>query len=302
MWALCRHSGPTWKAGREGAHQSIMSEILVVGAGVSGAVIAMTLQAEGHHVVVIDDAREGRATPASAGVIHPGWVDAFDKREVEDGLALLNLHYGLRTIEFDVGKDQKVECKQLSPSQYQVEAMTQRALAFLRPEGRPYIKVPHRWTGSEGHGSSEYEHVILCCGSWANELAKDKIPKVDAMAGTAFIYDGMGVAEPMLRPWAPYKQLMAFNRDRDHVWMGDGTAILAKNYTKEREDQSRQRIIKWYGFTPTRSIRGYRPTVRGQKGGLCQEIDKNVWVVTGGSKNGTIFAAIAANRLRKVIK
>jgi hypothetical protein len=107
---------------------------------------------------------------------------------------------------------------------------------------------------------------------------------------------------PILKTWAPYKQLMVFNRDINTIWAGDGTSILPKNYSELRQKDSFDRIVRAVGFTPTKQITGYRPMVVGQKSGVCERIHSNTWVVTGGSKNGTIFAAIAANRLLKEIR
>lgn len=268
-----------------------MSNVAIIGAGVTGSVIARAMEEAGHKVGVVDDARPFRATPASAGIIHPNWVGAFNKDEVRDGLMLLDKFYGLKTVNFPDGSS----ARQLSPAQY------------LWPEGKTIHKkvIGHSPQGNVELDNGQIMHptyIIICTGCWANELAGDKIPPIKATAGTAFLYRHTQLAAPLLKPWAPYKQLMAFNRDVDTVWAGDGTSILPKNYTAEREQASFERIKRAVGFTPTHRITGWRPMVVGQKSGVCAKIGSNTWVVTGGSKSGTIFAAIAANRLLKEIK
>lgn len=267
-----------------------MSNVAIIGAGVTGSVIARVLERAGHKVAVIDDARPNRATPASAGIIHPKWIDAFKKDEVRDGLLLLDRLYGLNTINFPDGSC----ASQLSPAQY------------LWPEEKVIYKKVTRLNGAyvilEDDRVMKADYAIICTGCWANELAGDKIHPIRATAGTAFLYDGMKIEKPVLKTWAPYKQLMAFNRDRGTIWAGDGTSILPKNYTLEREQASFERIKAAVGFTPTRRVTGWRPMVVGQKSGVCEKIGTFTWVVTGGSKNGTIFAAIAALRLVKEIK
>jgi glycine/D-amino acid oxidase-like deaminating enzyme len=266
-----------------------VSNIAIIGAGVTGSVIARVLERAGHKVAVIDDARPNRATPASAGIIHPKWIDAFKKVEVTEGLMLLDTLYGLQQVWFGA------ECaNQLSPAQY------------LWPEDRIIHRKVARLNGAyvilEDDRVMKADYAIICTGCWANELAGDKIHPIRATAGTAFLYDGMRIEKPVLRTWAPYKQLMAFNRDRSTIWAGDGTSILPKNYTFQREQASFERIKAAVGFTPTRRVTGWRPMVVGQKSGVCEKIDSATWVVTGGSKNGTIFAAIAALRLLKEIR
>lgn len=267
-----------------------MSNVAIIGAGVTGSVIARVLQNAGHKVAVIDDARDHRATPASAGIIHPNWVGAFSKTEVDNGLVLLHELYGLRVVTFP---DNTV-ARQLSPRQY------------LWPHGKIVPFKVSRLNGMDIELSDgrvmHPTYTIICTGCWANELAGYKIPPVRTTAGTAFLYAHTNIAGPILKTWAPYKQIMVFNRDEDTIWAGDGTSILPKNYTEERKQASLERIRNAVGFTPTSSVTGWRPAVVGQKGGVCDKIASNTWVVTGGSKNGTIFAAIAANRLIKEIR
>lgn len=265
-----------------------MSNVAIIGAGVTGSVIARVMEKAGHKVAVIDDARYGRATPASAGIMHPKWMDAFFKEEVDSGLILLDRLYGLRLIDFPDGS----RAAQLSPSQYLWGDVIKHKVARLNDS---YVILADDRV-------LKADYAIICTGCWANELAGTKIPPVKAAAGTAFLYPGTNIAAPILKTWAPYKQLMVFNRDLDTLWAGDGTSILPKNYTQAREDESFERIKAAVGFTPTRRVVGWRPTVVGQKGGVCDKIGSNTWVVTGGSKNGTIFAAIAANRLLKEIR
>ena len=51
--------------------------IVVVGAGILGASVAFHLAREGAQVTVVDQAHEGRATAAGAGIICP-WVSGVD--------------------------------------------------------------------------------------------------------------------------------------------------------------------------------------------------------------------------------
>lgn len=269
-----------------------MSNVAIIGAGVTGSVIARVLEGAGHKVGVVDDARQFRATPASAGIIHPNWINAFKKDEVVEGLRLLDKLYGLRQVTFPDGS----VAQQLSPTQYQW------------PAGKTIVRKVVGLNGMDvelDNGASMHPtYIVICTGCWANELAGNKIHPIRATAGTAFLYTGMNLPQggSILKPWAPYKQLMVFNRDSDTIWAGDGTSILPKNYTKEREDASFERIKRAVGFTPTRRVTGWRPMVVGQKSGVCEKIANNTWAVTGGSKNGTIFAAIAALRLIKEIR
>ena len=57
--------------------KGVVMRIVVVGAGILGASVAFHLAREGVQVTVVDQAHEGRATAAGAGIICP-WVSGVD--------------------------------------------------------------------------------------------------------------------------------------------------------------------------------------------------------------------------------
>jgi hypothetical protein len=119
--------------------------------------------------------------------------------------------------------------------------------------------------------------------------------------GAAFLWsDYDGPTEPAIRPWAPYKQLVRFNRG-DGIWCGDGSAIIPENWTLERQLQSRKRCAEFVGKSETSSklLVGIRPYIKLQKKAPClvERLNKGIWVATGGAKNGTMSAAWAAREI-----
>lgn len=137
----------------------------------------------------------------------------------------------------------------------------------------------------------EYEtkRVVLATGVWANELVPTSRP-VKGMAGMAFLWPGKSMDDPFISPWAPYRQLIAFDRG-DGMWVGDGTSILHSNWTADRGRVSEERCVRAIGGTsvePTRLF-GIRPYVD-MKPCLLEESRPGLWVATGGAKNGTLAA------------
>lgn len=270
-----------------------MARINIVGAGVMGTVIGHALLAHGHDVTWFDDAREGRATPASAGIVHPKWTGAFDRTELQAGLQLLRESWHTTMVPFYQPKNgQTVKALCLSPT------------ALIVPEDRlrreRVEKVGNRYVMA--HGTTHVGITVVTAGAWCNELLHNLIPRVDPMAGTAFLVRGVA-KRPLIQEWAPYKQMMLFQQGPERVWLGDGTAIKAPNYTVEREQESLTRLRDWARLRgPAQAVRGFRPVVRGSKAGLYQQTHSHAWVCSGGGKNSTVFSAICALRLLKELR
>lgn len=150
-------------------------------------------------------------------------------------------------------------------------------------------------------GSYRASLVVVAAGRWTQELLP-QYPQV-GQKGVSFLWPGMEMRDPFVHPYAPYRQFVAFNRG-DGVWAGDGTAIKRENWTDERVLTS---ILRTRDYLPEadfpadrmETLIGVRPYAKGHKPCLIEEVDKGLWVASGGAKNGTVAAGYCAHVIRE---
>jgi hypothetical protein len=150
--------------------------------------------------------------------------------------------------------------------------------------------------------------VLVAAGIWTQELLRDYVPAIRGLWGASMRFKGCQLEQPRIHVYAPYRQAVAFNIAKNEVWMGDGTALVEKTWMAEEEQRlfsTAGRASELFGLpsphTPegTKAIRsqvGVRPYVEGHKAGFFKQVEANVWVSTGGAKNGTVLAAWQAHR------
>ena len=115
---------------------------------------------------------------------------------------------------------------------------------------------------------------------------------------------GEHVEHPFIRPWAPYRQIVAFNRG-DGLWVGDGTAVKPETFTAERLQKSMVRCAGAVGLPGLEKngpeiVIGHRPYVPKVK--PCYlKIQRGLIVATGGAKNGTLAAGWAAHKVGEAL-
>jgi len=274
-----------------------MNDVIIVGAGLFGSIIAEALAHDGHSVVVIDDNRPMAGSLPSACLMKPSWFNGMGKDKHEPSLQLLDDLFGLESFDFVVRPTGiKTSCFRVDP-----------AKCIRRVHGT-YIEetVTHVEAGrvETAQGNvHEAKTVIVAAGVWCNEILNSRY-NIQPKAGIAFRGQAI-VKENRISVWAPYKQLVGYQERPHNVWLGDGSAILQKNWTQKRIDQSIERCSKFIRelcddpdltLTP---LQGIRPYVKGAKPCLFEELDDGLYLASGGAKNGTIAAGWVAHELRK---
>ena len=137
-------------------------------------------------------------------------------------------------------------------------------------------------------------HVIVAAGVWTQRL----LPAYEqrAQRGVAFLAPNTTLAQRTIQPWAPYRQLVAFNRG-DGAWVSDGTSILDKNWTDDHVSRALGRCSPYLGSAVARPLQGIRPYSPGHKPCLLEQVQPGLWVASGGAKNGTLAAGWCASQL-----
>lgn len=274
-----------------------MVDAIVVGGGIVGATISAALRLNGVSVTTLDDARALAGTPPSGGHLKPSWFGGMKKTEYEPAMELLDKVWGLKEEEFRI-QPLKVPCTVYRVDTDLVVAAPKtvaRVVKVLEPTGKPTIKTKD---------GTEYRPriLVIATGVWANEL----VPEIRPVAKQGVSFRLRGVLKyPLIRPWAPYKQVVAHQQGPNEVWAGDGSALLAANWTDQRTAQCLDRCLRYTGLTNgegTRTMTGLRPYLQtGTDPCLLKRLGTNTWVVTGAGKSGTIAAGWAAKEILRAL-
>lgn len=264
--------------------------IVVVGNGLFGSMAATFAREAGHTVTVVADARPYRASPASGCVLAPSWLSAVPKEDIANGMAALDAHYGLEPILFDTAvggfKAHRVVTDKVLLKPDVVDVVTEVGPGVVRTSSRAL------------RGK-----VLVAAGIWCSELLRD-LPAMRGLYGASLRVPGQ-LQHPRLSVYAPYRQAVAFNINRKEVWFGDGTALIEKTWMKEADArlQATRKRAAGLGILHTHTsypkvLIGARPYMAGHMGYFAK-VDKDLWVSTGGAKNGTLLAALQATQFLK---
>lgn len=264
-------------------------DAVVVGAGLFGSVIAAALRADGRKVLVVDDQRPEAGSRPAACLMKPSWFRSLGRKVSTPSLELLDRLYGVHDLRFRVGPAHATVhwCR---PADILSEVPVRGRVRSVRA-------VQGGWSlvAKPGVAHAEAPVVVVAAGVWT-PLLVPVVGGLDGLAGVAFLWPDEKIAEPFVAPWAPYRQVVAFNRG-DGLWVSDGTAIRRERWNSEREAASRARCAAAGSFVPP-GLRmfGVRPYSR-SKPCYLKEQRPGLWVATGGAKNGTIAAGWCAHEI-----
>lgn len=265
-------------------------DAIIVGGGLFGQIIARALRAEGRDVAVYDDRRPEAGSIPAACLMKPSWFSGLGKDVYEPSLKLLDDLFGVKDVAFN-----------LIPTRAQATVHWCDPVDILEGPRCP-ATVEEVCPGyiMAGGVRIEADLIVVAAGVWTEKLLPQY--KQTAQKGVAFLWPEMKTV-PAIQVWAPYRQLVRFNRG-DGLWVGDGTAIKAGNWTREREQQSLHRCTAYaaqytHGELPPTFLPGLRPYAKGHKPCLLEEVSPGLWVASGGAKNGTVAAGYCAHVIRE---
>lgn len=271
-------------------------DAIVIGAGVFGMTTARHLANNGRKVLLIDDGRPGSGTAPSAFLMKPSWFSGLGKEVHEPALKTLAWAYHLLEEEFVVGalglKLSRQKCFRIAAADVLspvVHANIDRLVGTVREVGPGFVAM--------GGTVAEAPTVVVAAGVWCSELMA--VDGLHGKRGLSLSYDAQ-LADNIIRPFMPYRQIVAFNDTDRTVWAGDGTAIKTTSGWDEfaRTALTRERIESATGLrggTPRVKV-GVRPFAKlDGKPCLLEKRAEGLWLATGGGKNGTIAAGWAAH-------
>lgn len=275
-----------------------MKDVIIIGAGLFGCVIAKQLQTKGMDVTIIDSNEELAGSKAAACLMKPSWYSSMGKDAYIPAMETLEALYGVETIEF------KTRVKKTKVSWISPRKILNPKVGRINSKVYEIFKTRDKWTVNDYSDNYHSRNIILAGGVWCNTLLMNSnLPLVDnlhPLIGTSF--QCLGETTPEISVWNPYKQLVKFNINESYIWTGDG--VTSKNYWEKKYlSQSLERCANFIGKPPGDlwPTTGHRPYVKDAKPCYLEEHAPNLWVVTGGAKNGTIAAGWAAYELSKRI-
>lgn len=275
-----------------------MRDVIVIGAGVIGATVSKVLASRGMDVLTLDDRRPFSGTGPSGGHLRSSWFGEMPETLWRPSLQTLDQAWGLLSESFRVGP--------VKETVYRVDTDVVLAAPFTRAKAlgvsllNNYPLVEYRvFAGAPKEVVCERcRWLLVATGTWANELVKG----VDTTAkqGVSFRVKQV-LQENVIIPWAPYKQVVAHQQTGSTVWVGDGTAILTKNWTDAKTAQVRERCLRVAELTGDvlEERQGWRPYSSHEPMLPCllRQLGPRAWVATGAGKRGTIAAGWVANTL-----
>jgi glycine/D-amino acid oxidase-like deaminating enzyme len=264
-----------------------MTDVAIVGAGLFGSIIARELRRQGHTVLLYDDQRPNAGSLPAACLMKPGWISGLGREVTDPALEKLDELYGVNRVAFKVGP-KRVPVFWVPPSKILSEPFIQDTVKAISPDRRGWQLTCVK------SQSVLVRKVVVAAGVWSSDLAGEQ---QRGLAGMAFLWKGRDLIDPFISVWAPYKQIVAFNRG-DGLWVGDGTSIIHKNWDRTHEDASLRRCSNAIKEkrAPTKKLFGIRP-YHPMKPCYFVEEHPGLWIASGGAKNGTLAAAWCAYEL-----
>jgi glycine/D-amino acid oxidase-like deaminating enzyme len=283
----------SWQRGR-----FVVRDAIVIGAGIVGATITKTLIAAGRQVLLVDSGREMAGTKPSGGHLKPSWFSGMKKAEYEPAMELLDQTWGLFSESF------VIKPVMMATTVYRVD--TDVVVAYPYTQGNvtsidmldniPRIKYSSK---KEENVEERTRLLVVAAGKWCAELLPEVFANNPVIPKRGISFRFTGTTAPFIKPWAPYKQIVAHQQGNNEIWIGDGSAILEENWTEDRTQQCLTRCQSSFkGAKLIRSITGVRPYCK-TNGDPCllSQVGKHCWVATGAGKSGTIAAGWAARRI-----
>lgn len=279
-------------------------DAVVIGAGIFGSLLTRALRKAGLSTLTVDARHANAGSPPAACLMRPSWFSSMGKANYGPALEKLDELVGVQELKFKVrpGSTRVYWCDPKKVLLDQNECRTGNVTG-LAANGK-------LWEVSIVSGQKLWKAqaplVIVAAGIWSNLLFPE-IGEIQAQAGVAWLWPDAKIEEPFIRPWAPYKQIVAFNRG-DGLWVGDGTSV--KNWNDHYKQASLERCrtavkaslagAEGHAVVPD-ALFGYRPYVKGPDPCMFKQVRKGVFVATGGAKNGTLAAGWCVNQLLKAI-
>ena len=266
-----------------------MADAIVVGAGIFGQSISAELRRIGMEVLTIDANKPMSGSKPSAGLIKPSWFSGM-RHIFNPAIEKLDQLFGVQDLTFSVGP-MSATVHWVPPALVLMGEYMEVEVIEVEPEQKQVVLA-------DGEVLSA-PIVVIAAGYRTTQIMGMNIagmPEIIPKTGVSFNWRGQ-LEKPFIKPWAPYKQILAFNHTEHEIWVGDGSAILPKNWTEERQQISRIRCAKAVKLDQAwaKPAVGIRPAMKKVKPCFLWEPYDGFWIATGGAKSGMLGCGWAAH-------
>lgn len=264
----------------------LVRDVVIIGAGLFGQIIAARLRALAMDVVVLDCGETRAASRAAGCVIRPSWATRMSRAQVDQALELLDDLFGLTQIRFEIRPSGKaLDLWHLDP-----HGVLSRPVVFCRAQR--VSKMNTGWLVETAKGGYRTRHVIVAAGVWSEMFC----PGLRQKGKWGYAWRCSPIEPAFIQLWAPYRQIVGFTMSDRRGWIGDGTAF--KQPLESHEEKAWERCSKATGLSDLSMLLGVRPYAATSLPCYLEERD-GLTIATGGAKNGTLAAAWAATEIAK---
>lgn len=264
-------------------------EHIVIGGGIIGTTIAKALEDRGEEVLLLDSASPHSGTRPSGGHFKHSWAGKMPKNVFEDSRETLDRVWGVKV----EGEDKNEFCR----------VDIDKVLEYHRKQSFVERIDVRRNTVFTTEQTYKFDNLFVCTGFQTAFLFPEL--KIQNKFGVSFRVPGK-IAKAVIHQWAPYKQIVAHQQSRGRIWIGDGTAIIEKNWSDKNTEACRERCLRFLKKkmnTPCQQHVGVRGYMEHNKAHPCfYQKRRNTRIIAGAAKMGTLSAGWAVNKIFKQLK
>lgn len=285
--------------------------ITIVGSGIAGSLAARMLRKRGHRVVVVDDSDPFSASRASSNLYIDHWLKKFGS-DARAGIEVIeDLFRGRISSPFEKGVADALRVRHVSQDDLLVKPDIQGQVTgwtrnlFTNEVTGVTVTEPGRMRNIEGP-------VVLCCGWRGNELSRRANPGLEVLVGHCLLVKGKlpPGASSITMP-LPYRHQKLYQVSANTIYFADSTRLSFRSWQRRKDELVKQLLQRGEKALAEAGLRlpdlpfehrvGYRPCTSNAPFGELREVEKNVWSINGGGKNGMVAYANLARKLTELV-
>jgi glycine/D-amino acid oxidase-like deaminating enzyme len=282
----------------------------ILGGGYWGVACALMLESKGINTVIIDSSEKMSGSKAAGGHFSLKWFKGSFKKEMEtaysDALkhgvlfdtsgAVINTLYDRKKFGKDYLKPKK-DWWAFHPNQFlnlRSPDIYGFVSKFIQEDNYVRIKIKGRY-------DLVVDKLIICAGAWTDYILQQSGVSpigVSYLAGSGVTYKGRNISNIILHQTTPFRQVSIRNWGDNIIRVGE----TSETHLKKHSDYVEKMLNTVGHHTSAYSIgevmTGYRAM---RKQPFVGSVAKNVYVATGGGRNGGVMSFWAARKVLESI-
>ena len=281
-----------------------MIDLVIVGGGYWGVASALAAERNGLSVLMIDGEDEMNGSKAAGGHFSLKWFKGQFRggmeRAYEDAMSL-GVEFDTKGALINTLYDRKkFGNKYLKPKDDWWVFMPEQFLGLRQPDKKAIVSKIKKTDTVEiqtNCGDIKARNVLVCAGVWTDFLLhSSNLPRVgvSALAGSAMSFRGENIEKLMLHQTTPYRQISIRNWGKGYIRIGETSEYKENEHQKYLDKMIGTVDHHLYGYKPHKLFRGYRAM---RKKPFIGKVEDNIYVATGGGRNGGVMSFYAARKI-----